>query len=124
MQGEKIDPDLSLLKGDDGGKEHDETGLSVTLERGQLLSVLHNLRIRRRQLKLWSKGKGFFYSHNEVLDLPQVGVSVKSISGSQKDVTTGAGELREPLQGSQTLRCPCPCCSQSWGCLVCSYLHS
>lgn len=40
MQGEKIDPDLSLLKGDDGGKERDETRLSVTLERGQLLSVL------------------------------------------------------------------------------------
>lgn len=85
---------MSLLKGDDGGKEHDETRLSVTLERGQLLSVLHNLKIRRHQLKLQSKGKLFFYSHNEGLELPQVDVSVKSINGLQKDVKIGEREFR------------------------------
>lgn len=106
IQGEKIDWDLSLLKGDDGGKENDETRFNVTLGRGQLLSILHNHKIRRHQLKLWSKGKYIFYSHNRVLELSQVGVSVRRISGFQKEVTIWGGQLREPLQGCQSLICP------------------
>lgn len=74
IQGEKIDQDLSLLKGDDGEKEHDETRLNVTMERGQSLNILHNLQIRRHQLKLESKGKCFFI-HIMKLELSQVGVS-------------------------------------------------
>lgn len=50
--GEKIDQDLSLLQGDDEEKEHDETRLNVTLERGQLLNILQDLKIRRHQMKL------------------------------------------------------------------------
>lgn len=121
IQGEKIDWDLSLLKGDDGGKENDETRLNVTLGRGQLLSILHNHKIRRHQLKLWSKGKYFFYSHNGVLELSQVGISKKN-QWFQKEVTIWEGQLREPLQGCQSPSCPWHCCSHSWGCLFCSHL--
>lgn len=49
------------MKGSDGEKEHDETRLNVTLERGQLLNILHNLKMRRHQLKLESKGKYFLF---------------------------------------------------------------
>lgn len=75
IQGEKIDQDLSLLKGDDGEKEHDETWVNVTLERGQSLNILHNLKIRRHQLKLWRAKESTFFIHITKLELSQEGVS-------------------------------------------------
>lgn len=91
------------MKGDDGEKEHDETRLNVTLERGQLLNILQNQETSNGTLE---QRKVLFYSRNEALELSRVGVSVKSINRFPKDVTIWEGELREPLRGCQTLRCP------------------
>lgn len=42
---------MSVLKGDDGEKGYDKTRLNVMLEKGQLLNIFHNPKIRRHQMK-------------------------------------------------------------------------